>query len=406
MTPDSPEHDIRVALLTGGSDRPYALGLSLSLAADHVSLDFVGSDQLDCQELRDSPGLTFLNLRGDQRADASAAQKVTRIFVYYARLVQYAWTAKPKVFHILWNNKFEHVDRTLLMLFYRLLGKKIVFTAHNVNAGTRDATDSRLNRLTLKIQYRLAHHIFVHTHKMKAELIEQFGVRESEVTVIPFGINNSIPQSALTRSEARRRLGIEDSAPTMLFFGNIAPYKGLAFLVEAYRRIALRHPDYRLIIAGQLTRGCELYMKDVQRAIATDASQSRIVQRIEFIPDDEAETYFKAADVLVLPYTHVYQSGVLISGYTFGLPAVASDVGSFKDDIVEGETGFLCRPCDPIDLARVIEEYFESDLFAALGRRREEIREHARARYSWATVSRMTRLIYQHLLDQRHSTAG
>ena len=36
------------------------------------------------------------------------------------------------------------------MVFYRLLGKKIVFTAHNVNAGTRDATDSRLNRLTLE----------------------------------------------------------------------------------------------------------------------------------------------------------------------------------------------------------------------------------------------------------------
>ena len=98
MTPDSPEHDIRVALLTGGSDRPYALGLSLSLAADHVSLDFVGSDQLDCPELRDSPGLTFLNLRGDQRVDASAAQKVTRILVYYARLVRYAWPPSPRYF--------------------------------------------------------------------------------------------------------------------------------------------------------------------------------------------------------------------------------------------------------------------------------------------------------------------
>ena len=201
---------------------------------------------------------------------------------------------------------------------------------------------------------------------MKAELIEQFGVRESD------GYRNPVRDQRLdssigpTRAEARRRLGIEDSAPTMLFFGNIAPYKGLAFLVAAYQRIALRHPDYRRRdIARRLTRGCEQYMNDVQRAIETDASQPRIVQRIDFIPDDEAETYFKAADVLVLPYTHVYQSGVLISGYTFGLPAVASDVGSFKDDIVEGETG-LVKPCDPIDLARVIEEYFESDLFAAL----------------------------------------
>ena len=49
---------------------------------------------------------------------------------------------------------------------------------HNVNAGIRDSNDSRLNRLTLRIQYRLADHIFVHTEQMKRELIEEYGVEE------------------------------------------------------------------------------------------------------------------------------------------------------------------------------------------------------------------------------------
>ena len=97
--------------------------------------------------------------------------------MYYARLIRYAATAKPRIFHILWNNKFESFDRTLLMLYYKVLGKKIVLTVHNVNAGRRDSKDTRLNRLTLRIQYRLADHIFVHTEKMKRELIEEFGVR-------------------------------------------------------------------------------------------------------------------------------------------------------------------------------------------------------------------------------------
>ena len=71
--------------------------------------------------------------------------------------------AQPKIFHILWNNKFEFFDRTLLMLYYKLLGKKIVFTAHNVNIRKRDGNDSWLNRFSLKIQYQLVDHIFVHT---------------------------------------------------------------------------------------------------------------------------------------------------------------------------------------------------------------------------------------------------
>ena len=80
--------------------------------------------------------------------------------------------------------------------------------------------------------------------------------------------------------------------------------------------------------------------------------------RAEYIPDEETELYFKAADVLVLPYRHIYQSGVLFLGYSFGLPVLAADVGTLKDEIIEGKTGFVFRPEDPVDLASAIERYF------------------------------------------------
>ncbi len=80
--------------------------------------------------------------------------------------------------------------------------------------------------------------------------------------------------------------------------------------------------------------------------------------RADFIPDDETEVYFKAADVLVLPYRHIYQSGVLFLGYSFGLPVLAADVGALKEDIVEGKTGFVFRPEDPADLAETIARLF------------------------------------------------
>ena len=73
--------------------------------------------------------------------------------------------------------------------------------------------------------------------------------------------------------------------------------------------------------------------------------------RAEYIPDDETELYFKAADVLVLPYRHIYQSGVLFLGYSFGLPVLAADVGALKEEIVEGKTGFVFKPEDSVDLA-------------------------------------------------------
>jgi len=385
--------EIAVTLLTGGSDRPYVFGLTKELISKGAALDLIGSDELDSPEFQSKPGLNFLNLRGDQRPDSSLVRKTSRVLRYYSKLIRYAATAKPKIFHILWNNKFETLDRTLLMLYYRFLGKNIVLTAHNVNAGRRDSKDTPLNRLTLRIQYRLADHIFVHTEKAKLELIDEFGAQEARVTVIPFGINNAVPNTHLTPSEAKQRLGIRDGERTILFFGRITPYKGLEYLFAAFRQILAQRGDYRLIIAGRPDCS-EKYWNTTREEVREDVQRGRVLLRSEFIPDDQTEVYFKAADVLVLPYTHIYQSGVLFLGHSFGLPVLAADVGSLKDEIVEGKSGFVFKPEDPIDLAKAIERYFASDLFADLNSRRQEIRDYATMRHSWDVVGQVTMSIY------------
>lgn len=385
-----------MALLTGGGDRPYAFGLAKALTGKGVGLDVIGSDELDFPEFHGTPGINFLNLRGDQRPDAGLINKVLRVLRYYARLVRYAMTARPRIFHILWNNKFEYFDRTLLMGHYKLLRKKIVLTVHNVNIGARDATDTTLNRLTLRLQYRLADHLFVHTEKMKSQIVDASGVHPERVTVIPFGINNSVPNTHLSPSQAKERLGIRASEKAILFFGNIAPYKGLEHLVAAFQQIRTEHDSYRLIIAGR-PKQCEAYWGPIRQAIREDVEGGRIVLRDDFVPDEETEIYFKAADVLVLPYTHIFQSGVLFLGYSFGLPVIASDVGSLKEDIVEGKTGYLCRARDPVDLARSLRTYFASDLYKQLDTRRQEIRSFANHRHSWETVAQTTCAVYQQL---------
>lgn len=391
--------DIAVSLLTGGSDRPYVFGLTTQLMSKGAMLDVIGSNELDFPEFRNQQGLTFFKLRGDQRPDVSVPEKALRVSSYYARLIGYAATAKPKIFHILWNNRFELFDRTVLMLYYRLLAKRIVLTAHNVNADKRDGKDSWLNRFTLRVQYRLAHQIFVHTDKMKQELMDKFGVQGSRITVIPFGINNAVPNTELTAREAKRRLGLREDEKTILSFGRITPYKGLEYLFAAFRKVLARDGHYRLIVAGKVDR-CEKYWSALRESIREEVQNGRIVVRDEFVPDDETEVYFKAADALVLSYRDIYQSGVLFLGHSFGLPVLASDVGSFKDEIVAGKTGFVFRPEDPGDMAAVIERYFESDIYLNLSARRPEIRNYAAERHSWDVVGQRTMNVYAGLLQK------
>jgi D-inositol-3-phosphate glycosyltransferase len=387
--PSSPQ----IALLTGGRDKPYALGIAAALTSVGISVDFIGSDDLQVPELLANPRIHFLNLRGDQRSEAGLVTKGLRILNYYVRLIRYVAKAEPKVFHILWNNKFELFDRTLLMIYYRLMQKRLVFTAHNVNASKRDSSDSWRNRLSLRAQYALCDHIFVHTGGMKAALLSDFGIPESKVSVIPFGINNTVPNTSLSSAEAKRRLGIANTDKTMLFFGNIAPYKGLGYLTAAFEELSTRDRRYRLIIAGRV-KGSEGYWKQIDQGIARCGIRDRVIQRIEYIPDEETELFFKAADVLILPYTQVFQSGVLFLGYSFGLPAIAADVGNLKEEIIEGRTGFVFQPKDLSDLAAKIDKYFHSELFLNLETRRSEIKTYANERYSWNKVAAVTTSVY------------
>jgi len=390
---------ISVALLTGGGDKPYALGMAEALTAAGISIDFIGSNDLNVPELINNPRVRFLNLRGDQQVEASLPAKMLRVLRYYVKLIAYAATAKPNLFHLLWNNKFRFFDRTVLMFYYRLLGKKIIFTAHNVNAGKRDSNDSWLNRRSLKVQYNLSDHIFVHTDGMKTELVADFDIPEEKVSVIPFGINNTVPNTSLSGAEARRQLGIGKDERALLFFGNIAPYKGLEYLVVALTKLLNSDENYRLIIVGK-PKGSEDYWKQIQATIADSCIRDRVIEVIEYVPDEATELYFKAADVLILPYAQVFQSqsGVLLLGYSFGLPAIAANVGTLREDIAEEETGFVFNPRDSSDLASKIDKYFKSELFHKLENRRTKIKAYANERYSWSKVAKITTRVYAEVL--------
>lgn len=392
---------MKIALLTGGSDRPYAFGLLGALVAKGIEIDFIGSDEFTEEEVLIDPGVQFLNLRGNTDPNVPAVQKITRITRYYFRLLQYTARSDSPVFHILWANRFPLLDRVLLSGFYKLFGKRLVFTAHNVNEGQRDGKDSLYNRLTLKALYALVDYIFVHTKNMREQLTREFGVDQRKISVIPFGINNTMPKSKLTESEARKILDLREDHKVMLFFGRIAPYKGLDTAIDALSRLVQYDDRYRLVVAGRIEKGCQGYWEEMEASISRLGLEPYVIKRTDFIPEAEVEIFLKSADVSLLPYKSIFQSGVLFLAYSFGLPVIATDVGSFKEDIVEGRTGLVCRADDAVDLGEKIQAYFQSSLFANLQAARADIMAYGNKKYSWSEVGDITSRVYASLLGHQ-----
>ena len=380
---------MKITLTTGGAPH-YEQGLVSGLVKQQLDIEVIGGDELEAAPIMRHPRVRYKNLHRRHDPAAPLWLKVLRVVRVYSRLVAYAARTDSRLFHLQWPYKFVFLDRTVMNLYYKALGKKLVFTAHNIDGDARDGTSSPMKRFSLRFLYRVVDHIIVHTDKMKDELVECFGMPAEKVSVIPHGIMSAVPETALSRSEARKQLGLDSHQKVLLFFGMITPYKGLETLVEAVARLKKNGRQFTLIIAGRI-KECPDYWERISRLIEQSDIKERVLTDLRRVPDEMVEVYLKAADVLLLPYRSIFQSGALFLAYRFGLPVIATDVGSFKEDIVEGRTGFVCRPDDPLDMAKTIETYFSSNLFADLEKKRQEIRDYANEHYSWEHIGELTR---------------
>lgn len=159
-----------------------------------------------------------------------------------------------------------------------------------------------------------------------------------------------------TRQEARRKLGVRHRK-MILFFGLIRPYKGLANLIRAFEQVAREDPEVELWIVGECYEDEAKY----RRMIAAHPARERIHFRNQFVPNEELEVYFKACDVVCLPYDSATQSGILMIAYAFGVPVVATRVGGLPELVLPDRTGKLVEPGNPAALAGALLEILQED---------------------------------------------
>lgn len=140
-------------------------------------------------------------------------------------------------------------------------------------------------------------------------------------------------------SEARRRLGLPDSSPVLLFFGYVREYKGLDLLFEAMVAVLRQAPSLRLIVAGEFLLDADLFRAHAER-LGISAS---VVFREGYVPAGEVATLMAAADAVVLPYRAATQSGVVPLAFGHGVPVIACDAGDLGAQVEHGRTGWLVR---------------------------------------------------------------
>ena len=161
----------------------------------------------------------------------------------------------------------------------------------------------------------------------------------------------------VTRESAKKALGFTDEK-VVLFFGYIKKYKGLDLLLKSFPKLLEKIPNTRLLIVGEVYGEAKQYYDLIDELKIKD----RVTFVREFVPNEEVEKYFLAADVLALPYKQATQSGVAQIAFSFGKGVVVTPVGGLPEIVQEGKTGIVSASMSPSDLAVALSKYFEMDI--------------------------------------------
>lgn len=362
--------EIKALIIPHGFQEHYAVGFANGIAKENIKVDFICADGEDPGLLH--PEITWKNLGQNKDANRPTWQKLLRFVFYHWRLILHAVARRGSIIHVIGVLRFEIVTGIMEGLLFRLIGKKYILTVHNLLPHDEHTkTKKRLYRLV----YKIPHSLVVHTERMKSELMELFNVPYGKIVVMQHGLSDVVPDHGKQRDACRTILGIPQDYRTLLFFGRLAPYKGLDTLLDAFKELDER---FFLVIAGAPSNAS--YGQKIDNLIAAHPYRDRILCRIRFIRNEDVATYFRAADALIMPYKHIDQSGVMFLSFRFGLPVVAFNVGAINE-YVRDDGGVVIDGHRTADLVKGINWFYQNQNYFSPSR----IRRYAQ-RYQWANV--------------------
>jgi D-inositol-3-phosphate glycosyltransferase len=223
-----------------------------------------------------------------------------------------------------------------------------------------------------------------------SQLERLYGADPSRIEIVPPGVEHAF-FSPGDRRGARRALGLAD-VPTLLFVGRIQPLKGLDVAVAALAR--LPRTDARLVVVGGPSGADGPAELARVEKLAADLG---VGHRIDFVPPQPhhlLSTWYRAADVVVVPSRSESFGLVALEASACGVPVVAAAVGGLRTLVQHGRTGVLVEGRDPAHFADAIARVLANPAWAAqLG-----ARASLRARdFTWAGAAGRLRRIYADL---------
>jgi glycosyltransferase involved in cell wall biosynthesis len=259
---------------------------------------------------------------------------------------------RPKLVVLPWWVPFWAVPfRTVTASVKRFTTAKVIFICHNVLPHEAGGLD----RLGTRLGLGQGDGFIAHSPEQVEQLLAIFP--RATVRCVPHPTYAVFGTDRWTKEAARQELALNPEDRLLLFFGFVRPYKGLHHLLAAMPAI-LQQMEVTLLVVGEFWRG----RAKTESQIAQLGLGGQVKLIDQYVPNEEIELFFAAADLVVLPYESATGSGILQIAMGLERPAVVTNVGGLAEIVVHGETGLVVPPRDSTALAEAIVHYFKEGL--------------------------------------------
>lgn len=284
---------------------------------------------------------------------------------------------KPDVIHLqgALHPGFYYI---LILMLKCVSSAKLFYTAHEIFMGGKKKHSFFIG-FFLRRLFSLVDSIIVHADSAKNDIVRVFNVAASDVHTLPLGTN--LISSSFAPDKAGLNISNQDSGNLqILFFGIIEPKKGLIYLIRAFAKVVKEIKNVKLVIAGEPFEDIAHYVEEIQRLHIEDSVKCIF----QYIALEDVPSYFMSADIIVAPYTHACQSGIIATAFNFSKPVISSDCGGLSELVQHGERGLVVSVGDVEELATAMLILLkDAELRETLGRNAGRV---AKEKYSWENI--------------------
>ena len=222
------------------------------------------------------------------------------------------------------------------------------------------------------------------------QLVRLYGADPARVEIVAPGVDHAFfsPGDRSGARRALRHLHLSDG-PVLLFVGRIQPLKGLDVAVRALAE--LDRPDATLVVVGGASGPDGAAEVDRIGKLVADLGVGDQIRFVEPVPHHLLSTYYRAADVCLVPSRSESFGLVALEAAACGTPVVAAAVGGLRTLVDHERTGFLVDDRDPVAFAACVREILAEPALAAGLAERASLRARD---YTWSTAAARLRRIY------------